>query len=146
MDLEARLSTAALCRGCDNDPQGGISAGDPLDAWVTDILAWTGFPVLVEGADNHRSDDSQCSDDSELTVWEADKIVPCFESFILFVAHHVKAYVGEHIATGTIKPEDYQLILPVSNKNMGTEFTDAYLVDYVDPVDFAHVECGMFPL
>ncbi|KAJ2830400.1 hypothetical protein GGI24_001917, partial [Coemansia furcata] len=145
-DLEARLSTAALRRGRGNDPQGGMGTGDPLDAWATDILVWTGFPVLVEGVDKHRSDDSQCSDDLELMVWEASKIAPCFESFILFVAHHIKAYVDEHIATGLLKPEDCRLILPVSNKNMGTGFADAYLVDYVDPVDFAHIECGMFPL
>ncbi|KAJ2828931.1 hypothetical protein FBU31_002810, partial [Coemansia sp. 'formosensis'] len=145
-DLEARLLTAALRRGSDNDPQGGMRTGDPLDAWATDILAWTGFPVLVEGVDSQRSDDSQYSDDSEPTVWEADKIAPCFESFILFVAHHVKAYVGEHIATGYFEPDDCRLILPVSNKGMEAEVTDAYSADYVDPVDFAHVECGMFLL
>ncbi|KAJ2823059.1 hypothetical protein GGI24_003772, partial [Coemansia furcata] len=145
-DLEARLSTAALRRGSDNDPQGGMRTGDPLDAWATDILAWTGFPVLVEDADSQRSDGGQCSNDSELTVWEADKIAPCFESFVLFVAHHVKAYVGRHVATGCFKPEDCRLILPVANQDMEAEVIDANSADYVDPVDFAHVECGMFPL
>ncbi|KAJ2811977.1 hypothetical protein H4S07_001714 [Coemansia furcata] len=145
-DLEARLSTAALRRGSDNDPQGGMRTGDPLDTWATGILAWAGLPISTVRADSQCSDDSQYGDDSKLTVWEADKIAPCFESFILFVAHHVKAYVGEHVATGIIKLEDCQLILPVANQGMGTEDTDAYSADYVDPVDFAHVACGMFPL
>ncbi|KAJ2809773.1 hypothetical protein H4S07_003067, partial [Coemansia furcata] len=132
-DLEARLSTAALRRGSDNDPRGGMRTSDPLDAWATDILAWTGFPVLVEGADSQRSDDGQCSDDLELMVWEADKLSPCFESFILFVAHHVKAYVGNHVAAGLLKPEDCRLILPVAYQDVGTELSGTNSADYVDP-------------
>ncbi|KAJ2802256.1 hypothetical protein H4S07_004739, partial [Coemansia furcata] len=100
----------------------------------------------TEGADSQPSDDSQNGDDSELTVWEADKIAPCFESFVLFVAHHIKVHVSEHIATGLLKPEDCRLILPVANKDVVTGVTGAYSADYVDPVDFAHVKCGMFPI
>ncbi|KAJ2820966.1 hypothetical protein GGI24_004337, partial [Coemansia furcata] len=94
------------------------------------------------------SDEGQYGNDLELMVWvwEVNKIAPYFESFILFVVHHVKAYVGEHVATGIIKPEDCQLILPVAYQDLEAEVSDTYSVDYVDLVDFAHVECGMFLL
>ncbi|KAJ2887208.1 hypothetical protein H4R27_000004 [Coemansia aciculifera] len=170
MGMEARLSMVAKrkrhnndfwdfsyagdCRGkgpdtdywgenTDSDTRGKGLTGDPLDAWASDILEWTGLPVPTTSANIQHSDDSV---DSEFTVWEANKIAPCFESFVLFVAHHVKAHFSQRIATSLFQPEDCRLILPVANTSTEAECTDFDSVDFVDPVDFAHVECGMFPL
>ncbi|KAJ2749264.1 hypothetical protein GGI19_005746, partial [Coemansia pectinata] len=126
----------------DSDTRGKGLTGDPLDAWASDILEWTGLPVPTTSANIQHSDDS---DDSEFTVWEANKIAPCFESFVLFVAHHVKAHFSQRVATGLFQPEDCRLILPVANKSGEAERAGFLSTDYVDPVDFAHVECGMFP-
>ncbi|KAJ2887124.1 hypothetical protein H4R27_000154 [Coemansia aciculifera] len=145
-DLETRLSMAALRRGQRNDLQGQGDANDPLDTWAIDILAWTGFPAPAKSVDNQPSDDSEYSDDSGPTAWEADKIALCYESFMLFVAHHVKAHSSGQAATGGFKPEDCRLILPITSKDTETERIDIRSADYVDPVDFATVECGMFPL
>ncbi|KAJ2061370.1 hypothetical protein GGI17_003136 [Coemansia sp. S146] len=108
----------------------------------------TGFPAPATSANSQHSDSSQHSDDSddsELTVWEANKIAPCFESFVLFVAHHVKMHFSQRVATGLFQPEDCRLILPVANMSTEAKCIDFDSVDFVDPVDFAHVECGMFP-
>ncbi|KAJ2755359.1 hypothetical protein GGI19_001711 [Coemansia pectinata] len=171
-DMEARLSMTAKHKrsgksfwdfsytsdrrgkGRDNDPRGegpntypwGTEhANGTLDAWASDILEWTSFPVPTTSANSQHSDDGDDSDDSEFTVWEANKIAPCFESFVLFVAHHVKARFRQRIATGLFQPEDCRLILPVANKSREAERAGFLSTDYVDPVDFAHVECGMFP-
>ncbi|KAJ2254321.1 hypothetical protein GGI13_002227 [Coemansia sp. RSA 455] len=78
-------------KGPDNEPWMERPANYPLDAWAPDILEWTGFPVADASDDCQHSDDSEFSDDSDLTVWEANELAPCFESFVLFVAHYVKA-------------------------------------------------------
>ncbi|KAJ2059862.1 hypothetical protein GGI17_004135 [Coemansia sp. S146] len=171
-DMEAHLSMAAKGKrhnndywdkdpdsdywseGSDNDPRGkGPNAysqgkgltGNPLDAWASDIVEWTGFLVSDVSANSQHSNDGNDSDDSELTVWETNKIAPCFESFVLFVAHHVKMHFSQRVATGLFQPEDCRLILPVANMSTEAKCIDFDSVDFVDPVDFAHVECGMFP-
>ncbi|KAJ2061378.1 hypothetical protein GGI17_003144 [Coemansia sp. S146] len=138
---------ASDCRGKGPDtyPWGKEHANGTLDAWASDIVEWAGFLVSDVSANSQHSNDGNDSDDSELTVWEANKIAPCFESFVLFVAHHVKEHFSQRVATGLFQPEDCRLILPVANTSKEAECTDFDSVDFVDPVDFAHVECGMFP-
>ncbi|KAJ2871003.1 hypothetical protein H4R27_006786, partial [Coemansia aciculifera] len=134
-DLEARLPMTA--RGkvyayntrselCTSDPRGKGLANDPLDAWATDILKWT--------------------EKQSYTHLAADFVAPFFEAFVLFVAHHIKTHFRNHGASGGFKPEDCRLILPIASKDMDAEHTDFDSADYVDPTDFATVECGMFLL
>ncbi|KAJ2106860.1 hypothetical protein GGI16_001762, partial [Coemansia sp. S142-1] len=127
-------------KGPDNEPWVERPANDPLDTWATDILEWTGFPVST------TSENSRHSHDSGLTVWDADQVVSCFESFVLFVAHHVKAGFTQRVANGSFKPENCRLILPFANTSTEAERAGFLSTDYVDSMDFAHVECGMFPL
>ncbi|KAJ2467329.1 hypothetical protein GGI03_001626 [Coemansia sp. RSA 2337] len=131
----------------DSDNLGeGLFIGDSLDSWTSDILEWAGFPVPDASDGSKHSDDSEFSDDSDLTVWEANELAPCFESFVLFVAHYVKASFTRHVANGPFKLDECRLILPVANTNTEAECTDFDSVDFVNPMDFAHVKCGMFPL
>ncbi|KAJ2111540.1 hypothetical protein IW146_005281 [Coemansia sp. RSA 922] len=144
-DLEARLLMAApfkghayntRSKGRINKPRDTVPANEPLDAYARDILKWTS---------------KQSS-----THLGADSAAPLFESFMLFVAHHIKEHVRRHGNTEFLKSEDCRLILPI-NKGMKVERTDIdsadsdsstdfYTPGYVDPTDFFSVECGMFPL
>ncbi|KAJ2752641.1 hypothetical protein GGI19_003690 [Coemansia pectinata] len=139
-DLEARMLMAAWDKGRANDPPSKGRANDPLSAWAAEILEWTGSQSLLS------TTGSRYSNDSASRPLAADYVTPFFESFMLFVAHHVKAHFSEQAATGLLKPEDCRLILPVVNKDMEAERTDSYSSDYVNPADFVSVECGMFPL
>ncbi|KAJ2248068.1 hypothetical protein GGI13_004802, partial [Coemansia sp. RSA 455] len=96
-DLEARLLRAAPRKG---------HANEPLDVWAAKILEWTGSQSLPSGTG------SQNIKDSGPTHLGADNIAPLFESFMLFVAHHIMEYFSKYIATGVLKPEDFRLILP----------------------------------
>ncbi|KAJ2058938.1 hypothetical protein GGI17_004722 [Coemansia sp. S146] len=132
-DLEARMSALRKGRSKDlrgkgyaNDPPGHKRANDPLDAWAADILKWT-----------RRQSSAQLA---------ADYVAPLFESFMLFAAHHIKAHFRQHGDTGLLKPEDCRLILPIANKDIEAEPTDSDAPDFVDPIDFANIECGMFPI
>ncbi|KAJ2752500.1 hypothetical protein GGI19_003791 [Coemansia pectinata] len=125
-DLESRMSKAAPRRGRASDPRGKEPANEPLDACVRDILKWTKKQPYTHLA--------------------ADYVAPFFEAFVLFVAHYIKTHFRNHGASGGLKPEDCRLILPIAKKDTEAERTDFYSPDYVDPTDFANVECGMFPL
>ncbi|KAJ2748669.1 hypothetical protein GGI19_006017, partial [Coemansia pectinata] len=134
-DLEARLSMTARGKGHaydtrsklrTSDPRGKGLANGPLDAWATDILKWT--------------------EKQSYTHLAADYVTPFFEAFVLFFAHHIKTHFRNHGASGGFKPEDCRLILPIASKDMDAEHTDFDSADYVDPTDFATVECGMFSL
>ncbi|KAJ2044856.1 hypothetical protein H4S04_005975 [Coemansia sp. S16] len=144
-DLETRLLTAAMRRVQLGDSQEKEKGDDPLDAWATDILAWAGVPAPAKSVDSQPSDDSEYSDNSEPTVWEADKIALCYESFMLFVAHHVKEYFGDGTLNRGFKPEECRLILPV-NRGVEAELPDVNSSDDIDPTDFATVECGICPI
>ncbi|KAJ2812919.1 hypothetical protein H4S07_001053 [Coemansia furcata] len=156
-DLEARMSRAARGNERANDPrgkrrdsdsQGKCHADSPLDAWVTDILEWTGHRYLSSRADSRRTNDL------EARTLDASYVVPCYEAFLLFVAHHVREYCRQQDVTGYPNLENYRLILPITNKDVKAEDTDTdtsstdYIVPtaYVDPADFANVECGMFSI
>ncbi|KAJ2751458.1 hypothetical protein GGI19_004472, partial [Coemansia pectinata] len=94
MGMEARLSMVAKpkrhnndfwdfsyagdCRGkgpnydywhkdTDSDTRGKGLTSNPLDAWASDILEWTDFPVPTTSANSQHSDDGDDSDDSEFT-------------------------------------------------------------------------------
>ncbi|KAJ2015610.1 hypothetical protein IWW57_005658, partial [Coemansia sp. S610] len=92
------------------------------------------------------SDESQCSDDSELVGMDADYVATFFESFMLFVAHHISEYFMSGSVSELLDPEDCRLILPIASCDMEAEGSDASLVACVDPVDFTSFECGMFPI
>ncbi|KAJ2862974.1 hypothetical protein GGH94_003904, partial [Coemansia aciculifera] len=151
-DLEARMLKAAPRKGRANYLRNKGRANDPLDAWAAEILEWAGSQSLLS------TTGSRYSNDSASRPLAADYVAPFFESFMLFVAHHIKAHFSEQAATGLLKPEDCRLILPVVDKNMEVERTDLHsadddsstdydsLTDYVSPTDFVSVECGMFPL
>ncbi|KAJ2890747.1 hypothetical protein IWW38_003964, partial [Coemansia aciculifera] len=83
-DMELRLSRAA---------RGKVGSNDQLDTWAEEILHWTGFAVMPT---------------------KAYYILPCYKSFLLFVAHYVKAYVGQKAAAGLVDPEECRLILPIA--------------------------------
>ncbi|KAJ1913641.1 hypothetical protein LPJ71_002477 [Coemansia sp. S17] len=140
VDLEARLSEAAYRQGRSHKSRGLSYAGgaqgeerdiDPLDAWAIEMLEWTG---------------SHASDDSELHDLKAYYITPCSDALLLFVAHHVKAYIGGDRATGVLKPDNCRLILPIAQNDTNSNNTDIYPDGCSDCKAFAHVECGMFPL
>ncbi|KAJ2732723.1 Mitochondrial matrix iron chaperone [Coemansia sp. BCRC 34962] len=136
-DLEACLSVMALDK---------VRKNDLLDEWAMDIRAWAGLSAPTANIDHQHSDASQYGDDSEPAVWEASKIAPCFESLVLFVAHHIKMCASEHSAYGLSTPEDYRLVLPITKTGPEVERINASLEDYIDPVDLASFECGMFPI
>ncbi|KAJ2812771.1 hypothetical protein H4S07_001170 [Coemansia furcata] len=104
--------------------------------------------------DSRYIDDSQHSDDSEDTRLEADYVSPCYEAFLLFVAHHINKHFTKPNKTGCPNLVDHRLILPIVNKDAETENSDTdtssmdYIddVDYDDPANFANVDCGMFPI
>ncbi|KAJ2741045.1 hypothetical protein GGI20_005454, partial [Coemansia sp. BCRC 34301] len=74
-------------------------------------------------------------------TWDAETTAPCYEPFLLFVAHHVKAYSSEQVVAELVDPQDFRLILPIAQADTETEGTE-----YLDPRDFARVLCGMLPL
>ncbi|KAJ2073084.1 hypothetical protein GGH13_002244 [Coemansia sp. S155-1] len=132
-DLETRMYALRQGHAYDtrnklgaSDPRGKEPANEHLDAYARDILKWT-------------------SKKSSMYLG-ADDVAPLFESFMLFVAHHIKDHSRRHGAAEVLKPEDFRLILPVANKNMNAGRTDFYSPGYVDPTDFFSVECSMFPI
>ncbi|KAJ2862725.1 hypothetical protein GGH94_004101 [Coemansia aciculifera] len=148
-DLEYSLSMSAQRRGHCNDSQDQGYNIDDLDAWAAGILEWTGFPAPTASVDSQRSEDSDISEysnDSDLTACEANNIAPSFEAFVLFVAHHIKAYVGKERAIGLLELEDCRLILPVANEDTKAKRADFDLEAYVGSTGFVHIECGMFSL
>ncbi|KAJ2840794.1 hypothetical protein FBU31_000119 [Coemansia sp. 'formosensis'] len=143
--LEARLENATQRKVRRDNLRGFGYTSNPLDAWATDVLEWTGLSATETSVGGHNRDNGHHSDDSELTAVDADYAVPFFESFLLFIAHYVKEYLGKNGSNG-LKLKDCGLILPVTNKNADSEHTDFLSTQYVDLTDFAHVECGRFPL
>ncbi|KAJ2046190.1 hypothetical protein GGI03_003670 [Coemansia sp. RSA 2337] len=130
----------------DIDVWGKGLASDPRDVWTLGILEWAGFSALGASVDSQQSDDVEHSNHSKFTVWKANEIASCFRSFVLFVAHHVKVSLSQRNATGLFQPEDCRLILPFTRKSREVERAGFLSTNYVDSIDFAHVECGMFPL
>ncbi|KAJ2885186.1 hypothetical protein H4R27_001557 [Coemansia aciculifera] len=102
-------------------------------------------PLYVRRACQNNSD-SEYSDGPKPYSDRADEIAPYFDTLLLFIAHHVKAYLGERVATGLLKPEDCRLILPVANEHREAGVKDIYPSEYDYYKDFGHTECGMFPL
>ncbi|KAJ2891144.1 hypothetical protein IWW38_003748 [Coemansia aciculifera] len=125
-DLEARFSQAA--RG-----KGKGKGNNPLKAYAKTALPWTGYSKPT----NTRS-----KVDTNPSVLDAEYIVPCYESLLLFVAHHVKAFVIQQAKAGHINPANCRLILPVTDENMETVHING--VD--DSKDLVRTMCGMFPL
>ncbi|KAJ2505151.1 hypothetical protein IWW47_002178, partial [Coemansia sp. RSA 2052] len=91
------------------------------------------------------------------THLSAESIGPCYATFLLFVAHRVKAYAGEKAAAGDLKPEDCRLILPMANENSDDENPDdedfkikarvvENMYDVDERKDLACTACAMFPL
>ncbi|KAJ2030094.1 hypothetical protein IWW57_001349 [Coemansia sp. S610] len=126
-NLEARLTAVAL---------GKKGKNDPLDEWAMDVLAWAGVSAPA----------ASVGDESEPAVWEASAIAPCLESLMLFVAHHINEHVTSSDASELLDLKDCRLILPIAKSSLEAECTNPSLEDYVDPVDFANFECGMFPI
>ncbi|KAJ2832550.1 hypothetical protein GGI24_001191 [Coemansia furcata] len=158
-DLESRLSRAAQDnerysdpRGKrrDNDSRGKGHADGSLDAWVMVILKWTECLNMSSGTGTRRNNDL------EARPLDASHVVPCYEAFLLFVAHHVREHFTKRNATRLHIAEDCRLILPITNKDVEAEDTDTdtntsstdYIdsTAYFDPSEFANVECGMFPI
>ncbi|KAJ2840765.1 hypothetical protein FBU31_000141 [Coemansia sp. 'formosensis'] len=103
-------------------------------------MDWTdyGIPTVDVG--------SQDGDNYVMDYMKAYTVASYYESFILFVAHQVKEHISKYVAAGLIKSEDYRLILPIANEGVEADY------DYIHPLEgrnskeFAHVECGMYPL
>ncbi|KAJ2834346.1 hypothetical protein FBU31_001781 [Coemansia sp. 'formosensis'] len=144
-ELEARLANTAQCKVLSGAFRCFSYTSDLLNVWAEDVLEWTGFSVTETSVGSHNRYDGHHSDDSELMAMDADYVVPFFESFLLFVAHYVKEYLGENGSNG-FKPKDCGLILPITNNNADSEHTDFLSTQYDDLTEFAHVECGRFPL
>ncbi|KAJ2810026.1 hypothetical protein H4S07_002914, partial [Coemansia furcata] len=149
-DLEARMSRAARNNKRSNNSRGKKNDDGPLDAWTTGILEWAGHRYLSSRAG------SRPSNNSEATGLDAGYVAPCYEAFLLFVAHYVREYFTKPNKTGHPNLENFRLILPITNKSLDAEHTDSDFdanspdfinsTTYVDPANFANVECGMFPI
>ncbi|KAJ2459267.1 hypothetical protein GGF42_001570 [Coemansia sp. RSA 2424] len=160
-DLEARLSKAAVDKSRRSHPWIKADINDQLDAWAMDILDWTGFSAPATGAD------SEPGFKLKPTPLAAESIGPCYATFLLFVAHRVKAYAGERAAAGDLKPEDCRLILPMANEDCDDENPDdeysndedsanedfkikvrvvANMYDVNELNDLARTACAMLPL
>ncbi|KAJ2909506.1 hypothetical protein GGI21_001816, partial [Coemansia aciculifera] len=85
---------------------------DQLSKWANDILDWTGYYTSTESASSRHGLKLM-----PLGI-DTNKIGPSFESLLLFVAHHVKAYVSTHASFKNLKPEDCRLVLPIINGNL----------------------------
>ncbi|KAJ2105369.1 hypothetical protein IW146_008254 [Coemansia sp. RSA 922] len=96
--------------------------------------------------DTSLSGGSEHSSDSQLTVWEANRITPSFEAFLLFVAHYVKTYVKHDRSVGKSMSEDCRLTLPVIDEDMDGEWTEFNSADYVSLTALSRIACGMFPI
>ncbi|KAJ2743431.1 hypothetical protein GGI20_003750 [Coemansia sp. BCRC 34301] len=116
---------------------GKSNSDNQLDARAMEILDWTGFSALLVRTA------SWFSLNLAPKAWSAVSICPRFEAFVLFVAHHVNAYISKHAAAGHLKPEDCRLILPIAKED---EDTDAEYARYAnDSNDLARAMCSMFP-
>ncbi|KAJ2891438.1 hypothetical protein GGI21_005857, partial [Coemansia aciculifera] len=96
-DMELRLSRAARVEDYTHDP---------LDAWASYIVRWIGYFAPSARAGSQRNGDGKPY------VARAYEISEKYESFLLFVAHHVKACAGQKAAAGLVDPEECRLILP----------------------------------
>ncbi|KAJ2040523.1 hypothetical protein GGI03_000887 [Coemansia sp. RSA 2337] len=155
-DLEFHLAIIARCRRHSNGFQSLGDAGDDTQdkvdetslryAWATEILEWTDClkPTVDDGG--QYSGGSEHSSDSQLTVWEANRITPSFEAFLLFVAHYVKTYVEHDRSVGKSMSEDCRLILPVIDEDIDGEWTEFNSADYVSSTALSRIACGMFPI
>ncbi|KAJ2838460.1 hypothetical protein FBU31_000916 [Coemansia sp. 'formosensis'] len=158
-DLESRLSRAAQDNGRNNnsrdkgrakDPRGKGCTDGSLDAWVMAILKWTGFLNMSSGTGTRRNNDL------EARPLDASHVTRCCGAFLLFVAHHVREHLTKYSRDVHLTMEACRLILPITNDDVESEDTDTdtdtnstdYIdsTAYVDPADFANVECGMFPI
>ncbi|KAJ2331810.1 hypothetical protein GGI00_003087 [Coemansia sp. RSA 2681] len=130
VDLEACLLSAAKDKKPRSNPRDNGHDVDDLSAWATNILDWTGYsaPVNTRGSINVKP-----------RISGADFVAPCYKSFLLFVAHHVKAHVSKKVAAGLLDPQDCRLILPVASEEAKGRRRSGF-------GDFARVACGMFPL
>ncbi|KAJ2895798.1 hypothetical protein IWW38_002203 [Coemansia aciculifera] len=122
-DLEARFSQAARGKGDGNNP---------LSAYAKSVLPWTGYS---------KSTNTRSKVDTKSSDLDAEYIVPCYESLLLFVAHHVKAFVTQQAKAGHINPANCRLILPVTDESMETVCVNG--VD--DSKELVRTMCGMFP-
>ncbi|KAJ2037967.1 hypothetical protein H4S04_008454, partial [Coemansia sp. S16] len=151
-DLETRLSmTAQRRKRCSwNLTRYIYSQGDdghdidPLDKWTIDILVWIGWPEPTTSEADQNDSDSNYDEVPNDYSDRADEIAPSFDSLLLFVAHHVKAYLSERVAAGPLKAEDCRLILPIANEEEGDHYIYRGEYDYYK--SFGYTECGMFPL
>ncbi|KAJ2025851.1 hypothetical protein GGI06_000414 [Coemansia sp. S85] len=114
-----------------------------LEAWAVFIFEWTGRNELWD--DYPTSGNDSNGDGPKLASLHAHSAIQYYEAFFLFVTHHVKAFIGEQVAVGSLKPGDCRLILPVLNPNLETDYCGYYSRDYKEDKYFGHVECGMFP-
>ncbi|KAJ2052527.1 hypothetical protein H4S04_001274 [Coemansia sp. S16] len=130
-DLEFYLAIIARRRWHSNGFQSLGDAGDNTQDEVND--------TSLSGGSEHSSD-------SQLTVWEANRITPSFEAFLLFVAHYVKTYVEHDRSVGKSMSEDCRLILPVIDEDMDGEWTEFNSADYVSLTALSRIACGMFPI
>ncbi|KAJ2335069.1 hypothetical protein GGH91_005557, partial [Coemansia sp. RSA 2671] len=145
-DMEAHLLRAARAKGRGNSSRNKGRNSGSMYTWASDILEWTESQPLPLNNESDDSNEGQYSDDSELLGLDADYVAPFFESFMLFVAHHINEYFVCDRASELLDPEDCRLILPIAHNNREAEDSDASSVAYVNPADFAAFECGMFPI
>ncbi|KAJ2501351.1 hypothetical protein IWW47_003118, partial [Coemansia sp. RSA 2052] len=130
VDLEACLLSAAKSKKTRSNPRDNGHDVDDLSAWATNILDWTGYSAPVN---------TRRSINVEPQISDANFVAPCYKSFLLFVAHHVKAHVSKKAAAGLLDPQDCRLILPVASEEAKGRRRSGF-------GDFARVACGMFPL
>ncbi|KAJ2629515.1 hypothetical protein GGF44_004254, partial [Coemansia sp. RSA 1694] len=130
VDLEACLLSAAKNKKPRNNPRDNGHDVDDLSTWATNILDWTGYSAPVN---------TRRSISVKPRISDTDFVAPCYKSFLLFVAHRVKAHVSEKAAAELLDPQDCRLILPVASEEAEGRRRSGF-------GDFARVACGMFPL
>ncbi|KAJ2452999.1 hypothetical protein GGF42_003904 [Coemansia sp. RSA 2424] len=130
VDLEACLLSATKNKKPRSNPRDNGHDADDLSAWATNILDWTGYSALAR---------TRRSINVKPQISDANFVAFCYKSFLLFVAHHVKARVGKKAAAGLLDPQDCRLILPVASE----EAEDLRRSGFGDS---DRVACGMLPL
>ncbi|KAJ2891076.1 hypothetical protein IWW38_003781, partial [Coemansia aciculifera] len=135
--MELRLSRAARVKAYRR-----VDDHDPLDAWASYIVRWIGYFAPSARAGSQRNGDGKPY------VARAYEIPEMYEAFLLFVAHHVKACVGQKVAAGLVDPEECRLILPsgVDAEEDEADGTDFFAGKRSGDDDDDFVWCAMTPI
>ncbi|KAJ2464471.1 hypothetical protein GGI03_003205 [Coemansia sp. RSA 2337] len=158
VDMEARLSMAAKRKKHNVDSQGLSYASDPRgkdpdnEYWDEDY--WSEYADSANW--NKGADNGYWSEDSDIDVWAKGLGSDPLDVWTLGILEwagfsalgaSVDSQQSDDVEhSNHSKFTDCRLILPFTRKSREVECAGFLSTNYVDSVDFAHIECGMFPL